>query len=90
MNFEDGAQGAPLEGRWEGFRFALRPWMLIIYAYDETEDRMDVVTIQDARRRARRNGGLVSLRRCEQQRGLRVIDSGIDMPQSLGHVDRLT
>lgn len=45
-------QGAPLEGRWEGFRFVLGPWpwMLIVYAYSDSEDRVDVVTIQDARR----------------------------------------
>ena len=45
-------QGAPLEGRWVGFRFILGPWpwMLIVYAYDQEEDRGDVVTIEDARR----------------------------------------
>jgi plasmid stabilization system protein ParE len=45
-------QGAPLDGRWGGFRFVLGPWpwMLIIYAYDDKDDRVGVVTIQDARR----------------------------------------
>ncbi|HEX8392486.1 MAG TPA: hypothetical protein VF665_09040 [Longimicrobium sp.] len=44
--------GAPLEGRWKGFRFILGPWpwMLIIYAYDHDADQVSVVTIQDARR----------------------------------------
>lgn len=43
--------GAPLEGRWEGFRFLLGPWrwMIVVYVYDETEDRVAVVTIQDGR-----------------------------------------
>jgi hypothetical protein len=43
--------GAPLEGRWQGFRFILGPWrwMLIVYAYDEDSDTLAIVTIQDAR-----------------------------------------
>ena len=43
--------GAPLEGRWEGYRFILGPWrwMLVVYVYDETLDRVAIVTIQDAR-----------------------------------------
>ena len=43
--------GPPLEGRWHGFRFLLGPWrwMLIVYVYVESEDRVVVVTIQDAR-----------------------------------------
>lgn len=43
--------GAPLEGRWSGYRFVLGPWrwMLVVYRYDETADRVDVVTIRDAR-----------------------------------------
>jgi hypothetical protein len=43
--------GAPLEGRWAGFRFLLGPWrwMLIVYVFDEAADRVAVVTIQDAR-----------------------------------------
>lgn len=45
-------RGAPLEGRWEGFRFILGPWpwMLIVYVYDAGADQVGVVTIQDARR----------------------------------------
>lgn len=45
-------QGAPLEGRWDGFRFVLGPWpwLLIIYGYDEAANTVNVVTIQDARR----------------------------------------
>jgi plasmid stabilization system protein ParE len=43
--------GPALEGRWDGFRLILgpRPWMLIVYAYDEEADLVIVVTIQDAR-----------------------------------------
>lgn len=43
--------GAPLEGRWSGFRFLLGPWrwMLIVYRYDEHLDRVAIVTIRDAR-----------------------------------------
>jgi plasmid stabilization system protein ParE len=43
--------GAPLGGRWQGFRFLLGPWrwMLIVYEYFEDEKRVVVVTIQDGR-----------------------------------------
>ncbi len=43
--------GASLGGRWEGFRFVLGPWrwMLVVYVYDETDDRVAIVTIQDGR-----------------------------------------
>ena len=43
--------GAPLAGRWAGFRFVLGPWrwMLVVYVYDEETDRVAIVTIQDAR-----------------------------------------
>ncbi|MDP9022840.1 MAG: hypothetical protein M3N57_09135 [Actinomycetota bacterium] len=43
--------GAELEGRWVGLRFLLGPWrwMLIVYGYIEADDRVVVVTIQDAR-----------------------------------------
>ena len=43
--------GPPLEGRWHGFGFLLGPWrwMLIVYVFIESEDRVVVVTIQDAR-----------------------------------------
>ena len=43
--------GAPLEGRWQGFRFLLGPWrwMLIVYEYFEDEERVVIVTIQDGR-----------------------------------------
>jgi plasmid stabilization system protein ParE len=43
--------GAPLEGRWSGFRFILGPWrwMIIVYSYDESIDQVAVVTIRDAR-----------------------------------------
>ena len=43
--------GPELQGRWAGLRFILGPWrwMLVIYHYDESNDRCVVVTIQDAR-----------------------------------------
>jgi plasmid stabilization system protein ParE len=43
--------GAPLEGKWAGFRFILGPWrwMLVVYRYDQALDRVAVVTIRDAR-----------------------------------------
>ncbi|HEY3017244.1 MAG TPA: type II toxin-antitoxin system RelE/ParE family toxin [Gaiellaceae bacterium] len=43
--------GAPLSGRWQGFRFLLGPWrwMLIVYEYFEDEGRVVIVTIQDGR-----------------------------------------
>jgi hypothetical protein len=43
--------GPELGDRWEGFRFLLGPWrwMLLIYVFVEPEDRVVVVTIQDAR-----------------------------------------
>ena len=43
--------GAPLHGRWSNYRFLLGPWrwMIVVYVYDETTDRVAIVTIQDAR-----------------------------------------
>lgn len=43
--------GRELEEEWEGFRFILGPrrWLLIVYSYDENEEVVHVVTIQDAR-----------------------------------------
>jgi hypothetical protein len=43
--------GPALSGRWEGFRFVLGPWrwMLLVYVFIEPEDRVVVVTVQDAR-----------------------------------------
>lgn len=43
--------GSELNARWSGLRFILGPWrwMLIVYQFDETGDRVTVVTIQDAR-----------------------------------------
>lgn len=43
--------GPELTGRWTGLRFILGPWrwMLLVYTYLEAEDRVVVVTIQDAR-----------------------------------------
>lgn len=43
--------GPALSGRWEGFRFVLGPWrwLLLVYVFIESEDRVVVVTVQDAR-----------------------------------------
>jgi hypothetical protein len=43
--------GTALGGRWEGFRFLLGPWrwLLLVYVYLEADNRVVVVTIQDAR-----------------------------------------
>ena len=43
--------GPELSGRWRDLRFILGPWrwMLLVYEYLEQEDRVVVVTIQDAR-----------------------------------------
>lgn len=43
--------GAPLGGRWSGFRFVLGPWrwMIVVYTYFEPEDRVAIVTVQDGR-----------------------------------------
>ncbi len=43
--------GAELSGRWSAVRFLLGPWrwMLIVYEHIEADDRVVVVTVQDAR-----------------------------------------
>jgi len=43
--------GAPLGGRWSGYRFVLGPWrwMIVVYQVDEADEVVGVVTIQDAR-----------------------------------------
>jgi plasmid stabilization system protein ParE len=43
--------GPELSGRWRPLRFILGPWrwMLIVYEYIEAEDRVVILTIQDAR-----------------------------------------
>ncbi|HEX5468666.1 MAG TPA: type II toxin-antitoxin system RelE/ParE family toxin [Gaiellaceae bacterium] len=43
--------GAPLGGRWTGFRFVLGPWrwMILVYVFLEEDDRVVVVTVEDAR-----------------------------------------
>jgi hypothetical protein len=43
--------GPALSGRWEGFRFLIGPWrwLVLVYVFLESEDRVVVVTIQDAR-----------------------------------------
>lgn len=43
--------GVELTGRWRGTRFILGPWrwMLIVYEHLEDQDRVVVLTIQNAR-----------------------------------------
>jgi plasmid stabilization system protein ParE len=43
--------GPELHGRWEGYRFLVGPWrwMILVYRHLAEEDRVVVVTIQDAR-----------------------------------------
>jgi plasmid stabilization system protein ParE len=43
--------GRELEGHWSPFRLILGPWrwMLIVYAHDEREEVVSIVSIQDAR-----------------------------------------
>jgi plasmid stabilization system protein ParE len=43
--------GQELEGRWHGFRFVVGPWrwMLMVYRHIPEDDRVVVVTVQDAR-----------------------------------------
>ncbi|HEU4671383.1 MAG TPA: type II toxin-antitoxin system RelE/ParE family toxin [Candidatus Limnocylindrales bacterium] len=43
--------GAPLSGRWSGYRFVLGPWrwMLIVYEHHPDQDVVGIVTVQDAR-----------------------------------------
>ncbi len=42
--------GPALTGRWDGYRFILGPWrwLILVYVFIEDEDRVVVVTIQDA------------------------------------------
>lgn len=43
--------GRALAGRWAGLRVVLGPWpwMLLVHAYEESADRVVIVTIQDSR-----------------------------------------
>lgn len=43
--------GRQLEGRWQPLRLLIGPWrwLLLVYYYDERENLVVVVTIQDAR-----------------------------------------
>jgi plasmid stabilization system protein ParE len=43
--------GPELGGRWSSFRFILGPWrwMLVVYTHLEVENRLVIVTVQDAR-----------------------------------------
>ena len=50
--------GAPLEGKWNGFRFILGPWrwMIVVYVVDDGREQVSVVTIQDTRTATSRTG----------------------------------
>lgn len=43
--------GPALDGPWGGLSLVLGPWrwLLLVYVFSETEDRVVVVTVQDAR-----------------------------------------
>lgn len=43
--------GPGLSGRWDGYRVLIGPWrwLLLVYVVLEQEDRVVVVTVQDAR-----------------------------------------
>ncbi len=43
--------GRMLTGRWRRFRLIIGPWswLLLIYLYDEVDDTVTVITVQDAR-----------------------------------------
>ena len=43
--------GAPLAGRWSGYRFILGPWrwMILVYVHDADTETVAVVTVQDGR-----------------------------------------
>lgn len=43
--------GRRLNGRWRGFRAVIgpRPWMILVYQYDERTDTVTIVAIHDAR-----------------------------------------
>lgn len=43
--------GARLKGRWVPLRFVVGPWpwMILLYRYDKSADRVFVVTMHDAR-----------------------------------------
>jgi plasmid stabilization system protein ParE len=42
--------GPALVGHWDGFRFILGPWrwLILVYVYIEAQQRVVIVTIQDA------------------------------------------
>ncbi len=43
--------GRQLEGRWQPLRLLIGPWrwLLLVYLYDEHDDLIVVITVQDAR-----------------------------------------
>ncbi len=50
--------GRELGGRWEGTRYVLGPWrwLLVVYRYEHSEDRVVVLSVQDARSSAAATG----------------------------------
>lgn len=51
--------GRQLTGGWQQMRFILGPWrwLLVVYLYEESEDRVLIVTMQDARSAAAATSG---------------------------------
>ena len=51
--------GIELTGRWQGLRFVLGPrrWMLLVYEHLAPDDRVVVLTVQDARSSSASTGG---------------------------------
>jgi plasmid stabilization system protein ParE len=51
--------GPGLAGRWQDYRFVLGPWrwMVLVYVHLADEDRVVVVTVQDARASGAAGGG---------------------------------
>jgi hypothetical protein len=67
--------GPAISGRWEGLRFLLGPWrwLLLIYVFIESEERVVVVTIQDARSSVAATSELLAYRaRRDTMRGTKL------------------
>ncbi len=64
--------GPQLTGRWRPFRFVFGPWrwMLLVYVFLQDEERVVVVTIQDARSSiSATTSGTAAARRSRNLRG---------------------
>jgi hypothetical protein len=73
--------GPALNGRWEAFRFILGPWrwLLLVYVFIEPENRVVIVTVQDARSSTAATKAVPGLRRFEAARGVATPD-GTEVP----------